>query len=84
MDAEIAARDLSDTFRYNVLPEVIQAIGWKRKDLDFDDLPDHERLLWMVMHLVTPRSADPCLLFNSHEHKKSSITLFSIALCRRA
>lgn len=48
MDAEIAARDLADTFRYNVLPEVIEAIGWKKKELDFEDLPDLERLLWMV------------------------------------
>jgi len=56
MDVEIAARNLLDTFRYNVLPEVIQAIGWKKKDLDFEDLPDHEWLLWMVMNLGAPTS----------------------------
>ena len=27
MDAEIGVRDLADTFRYNVLPDIVQAIG---------------------------------------------------------
>lgn len=47
MDAEIAVRNLTDTFRYNVLPDVIKAIGWQKKKFEFEDLPDHEKLLWM-------------------------------------
>lgn len=48
MDAEIAVGDLADTFRYNVLPEVCKVIGWRKKGTEFGDLPDHERLLWLV------------------------------------
>jgi nitric oxide synthase oxygenase domain/subunit len=48
MDAEIGVRNLADTFRYNALPDVIEAIGCKEKGLDFEDLPDCKRLLWMV------------------------------------
>jgi nitric oxide synthase oxygenase domain/subunit len=44
---EIGVRDLADSFRYNVLPDVVQAIGWKHNGIDFDDLPDHDRLLWL-------------------------------------
>jgi flavodoxin len=47
MDAEIGVRNLADTFRYNVLPYVARAIGWNGPDYTFDDLPDHERLLWL-------------------------------------
>jgi nitric oxide synthase oxygenase domain/subunit len=48
MDAEIGIRDLADTFRYNVLPEVIEAIGCEVKSATFEDLPDYKKLLWMV------------------------------------
>lgn len=48
MDAEIGVRNLADTFRYNVLPDVIQVIGWNRKDIHYEDLSDCEKLLWMV------------------------------------
>ena len=51
MDAEIGVRNLIDSFRYNALPEIIKAIGWNKKDVEFDDLLDHERLLWMVFIL---------------------------------
>jgi sulfite reductase alpha subunit-like flavoprotein len=47
MDAEIAVRNLADTFRYNVLPEVAKAIGWSSPSHTFGELPDHERLLWL-------------------------------------
>lgn len=50
MDAEIGVRDLADTFRYNVLPSVVKAIGWKETHTPFEDLPDHERLLWLHEH----------------------------------
>ena len=45
MDAEICVRDLTDSFRYNCLPKVAAAIGWKNTDVAFEDLPGHERLL---------------------------------------
>jgi nitric oxide synthase oxygenase domain/subunit len=48
MDAEIGVRNLADTFRYNVLPDVIEAIGYQEKAFDFENLPDCKRLLWMV------------------------------------
>ena len=54
MDAEIGVRNLADTFRYNVLPEVIEAIGWNKKNIKLEDLPDYEKLLWMVFILWFP------------------------------
>jgi len=47
MDAEKGVRNLADTFRYNVLPEVAKAIGWRSSTHPFDEIPDHERLLWL-------------------------------------
>jgi len=47
MDAEIGVRNLADSFRYNVLPEVAKSIGWIRYDRPFAEVPDHERLLWL-------------------------------------
>ncbi|KAL8898175.1 MAG: hypothetical protein Q9207_006841 [Kuettlingeria erythrocarpa] len=49
MDAEIGVRDLADTFRYNVLPDVARALGLlngKDGDMveDLEDLPEYERL----------------------------------------
>lgn len=48
MDAEIGVRDLADSFRYNALPGVAQAIGWKNTGTDFEDLPSQDRLVWLV------------------------------------
>ena len=58
MDAEIGIRNLADTFRYNCLPKVAQAIGFDIKTYQtmsefkgvetFEDLPDYEQLLWLV------------------------------------
>ena len=47
MDAELGVRNLADSFRYNVLPEVAKSIGWIRYDRPFAEVPDHERLLWL-------------------------------------
>jgi len=47
MDAEIGVRNLADTFRYNVLPEVARTIGWSSSTHPFDEIPGHERLLWL-------------------------------------
>jgi len=47
MDAEIGVRNLVDTSRYNVLPDVARAIGWESNESTFDDLPDHEILVWL-------------------------------------
>ncbi|KAI4179222.1 MAG: hypothetical protein L6R41_007968, partial [Letrouitia leprolyta] len=48
MDAEIGVRDLADTFRYNVLPDVVKALGLldgKGEGVEsLDDLPEYERL----------------------------------------
>lgn len=45
MDAEIGVRDLADTFRYNALPQVAQALGLLGDGVeDLDDLPEFERL----------------------------------------
>ncbi|KAF2672562.1 hypothetical protein BT63DRAFT_396259 [Microthyrium microscopicum] len=46
MDAEIGVRNLADSFRYNVLPDVVKALkleGSKDYD-DMDDLPEYEKL----------------------------------------
>ncbi|KAL8829828.1 MAG: hypothetical protein Q9170_006008, partial [Blastenia crenularia] len=53
MDAEIGVRDLADSFRYNVLPDVAKAIGLldgKTKDgvEGLEDLPEYERLLMLT------------------------------------
>ncbi|KAL6718813.1 hypothetical protein ACLMJK_003047 [Lecanora helva] len=49
MDAEIGVRDLADTFRYNVLPDVVDALGLMKGGLsdeveEFEDLPEYEKL----------------------------------------
>ena len=53
MDAEIGVRDLADSFRYNVLPDVIDALGFTREKLygdfeAFEDLPEYEKLFMLV------------------------------------
>ena len=35
MDAEIGVRDPADTFRYNVLPSIVKALGWKETTTTF-------------------------------------------------
>ncbi|KAK8058301.1 nitric oxide synthase [Apiospora phragmitis] len=42
MDAEIGVRNLADSFRYNVLPDIVRSMGLAQGDLDA--LPDFERL----------------------------------------
>lgn len=59
MDAEIGVRNLSDPFRYDVLPSVVEAIGfdinaYRKQDAyksvdSIDDLPDYEQLRWKVV-----------------------------------
>ncbi|KAL8765209.1 MAG: hypothetical protein Q9209_007642 [Squamulea sp. 1 TL-2023] len=48
MDAEIGVRDLADTFRYNALPDIAQALGLVDTEIEgiegLDDLPEYERL----------------------------------------
>ncbi|KAK0509489.1 hypothetical protein JMJ35_007883 [Cladonia borealis] len=49
MDAKIGVRDLADTFRYNVLPDIVQAIGLANGKLQdgvdsIEDLPEYEQL----------------------------------------
>ncbi|KAF9462533.1 nitric oxide synthase [Collybia nuda] len=50
MDAEIGVRNLGDTFRYNVLPDIIQALHLDEEALEdvnvdsFGDLPEYQQL----------------------------------------
>ncbi|KAI4203856.1 MAG: hypothetical protein LQ348_001377, partial [Seirophora lacunosa] len=49
MDAEIGVRDLADTFRYNALPDVANALGLLEGEIgsgteSLEDLPEYERL----------------------------------------
>ncbi|KAL8722935.1 MAG: hypothetical protein Q9181_007392, partial [Wetmoreana brouardii] len=49
MDAEIGVRDLADSFRYNVLPDVAKTLGLLDGKVEdgvesLDDLPEYERL----------------------------------------
>ncbi|KAL9077431.1 MAG: hypothetical protein Q9161_000276 [Pseudevernia consocians] len=55
MDAEIGVRDLADSFRYNALPDIIDALGLARDKLHgnievFDDLPEYEKLSMLVCY----------------------------------
>lgn len=53
LDAEIGVRDLADSFRYNVLPDIVDALGLTRDKLlgdieVFEDLPEYEKLSMLV------------------------------------
>ena len=57
MDAEIGVRDLADSFRYNVLPNIIDALGFTRDKLHgdievFEDLPEYEKLSMLVCKII--------------------------------
>lgn len=67
MDAEIGVRDLADSFRYNVLPEIALALGpedIKSVSLEnFGDLPEYEKLALLVRFsrlLVLPLNHSSC------------------------
>ena len=77
MDAEIGVRDLADSFRYNVLPDVIDDLGLARGKLQgdievFEDLPEYEKLSMMVRYFDIKGTAtmSDCM-FSSHEPKGS-------------
>ena len=53
MDAEIGVRNLADSFRYNVLPDIVEALGLADGIIgeiaeSFEDLPEYERLSMLV------------------------------------
>lgn len=53
MDAEIGVRNLADSFRYNVLPDIVEALGLADGKIgeiaeSFEDLPEYERLSMLV------------------------------------
>jgi nitric oxide synthase oxygenase domain/subunit len=54
MDAEIGVRNLGDTFRYNVLPDVVKALRLDDEALlevdSFEDLPEYQQLAMLVCH----------------------------------
>lgn len=77
MDAEIGVRDLADSFRYNVLPDIITALGLTRDKLHgdievFEDLPEYEKLSMLVCNFDHGGAAimSNCMLL-SHEPKQS-------------
>lgn len=57
MDAEIGVRNLGDTFRYNVLPDVVQALRLDEDalaDVDiFEDLPEYQQLAMLVCYFIS-------------------------------
>ena len=62
MDAEIGVRDLADSSRYNVLPDIINAFGLARDMLHgeteaFEDLPEYEKLSMLVRYFECKRAA---------------------------
>ena len=73
MDAEIGVRDLADSFRYNVLPNIIDALGFARDKLHgdievFEDLPEYEKLSMLVCKFIMKGlrpSLTMCNLVNS-------------------
>jgi nitric oxide synthase oxygenase domain/subunit len=60
MDAEIGVRNLADFFRYNVLPDVVTAMGLADAAMaalevdSFDDLPEYEKLAMLVSFSTVP------------------------------
>lgn len=77
MDAEIGVRDLADSFRYNALPAVIDALGLIHDKLYgdieiFEDLPEYEKLSMLVCYHSDKAAAT---LFDSmlpsHEPKQN-------------
>ena len=57
MDAEIGVRNLADTFRYNVLPDVVKAIcraggEFDPSVIDLEDVPEYRRLMLLVCDTV--------------------------------
>lgn len=79
MDAEIGVRDLADSFRYNVLPDIIDAIGFTRDKLQgdievFDDLPEYEKLSMLVCYFSI-KGLRPCLTVCSLVTSPSGVEL---------
>jgi nitric oxide synthase oxygenase domain/subunit len=49
MDSEIGVRDLADTFRYNALPDVVNALGLSPEpETPLEDLPEYMHLVALV------------------------------------
>lgn len=77
MDSEVGVRDLADAFRYNVLPDIIDALRLTRDKLHgdtevFDDLPEYEKLAMLVRYFARECAAtlsDSLVL--SHEPKQN-------------
>lgn len=77
MDAEIGVRDLADSFRYNALPDIIDALGLAGDKLHgdievFEDLPEYEKLSMLVGYfaLEGATTVSDCMLA-SHELKRN-------------
>lgn len=89
MDAEIGVRDLADTFRYNVLPKVAQALKlYDLPDRELDELPEYVRLAALVCNFpsLLPTDHNPTLFkpdsASSPELKQNSIMQYTGHICR--
>jgi nitric oxide synthase oxygenase domain/subunit len=53
MDAEIGVRNLADTFRYNALPDIVNALKLSDEpDTPLDDLPEYMHMVALVSFIV--------------------------------
>ena len=49
MDSEIGVRDLADTFRYDTLPDIVDALGLSPEpETALDDLPEYMHMIALV------------------------------------
>ena len=81
MDAEIGVRDLADSFRYNVLPNIIDTLGFARDKLHgdievFEDLPEYEKLSMLVCNFIM-KGLRPCLTMCNLVNSASRVELRS-------
>ena len=75
MDAEIGVRNLADSFRYNALPDIVEALGLASGKIgqiaeSFEDLPEFERLQMLVgfQSLWTARLSVLCARMDREHH----------------
>ncbi|KAJ9636713.1 hypothetical protein H2199_007707 [Coniosporium tulheliwenetii] len=72
MDAEIGVRDLADTFRYNALPKVAQALKlYDQPARELDELPEYERLAALPKPLICRHTQDPVKAWKRERRHKS-------------
>jgi hypothetical protein len=80
MDAEIGARNLADSFRYNYLPRIVKALGHVKTTEELNDLPNHERLALLVTIPIPCQCVKADGTSHSQWHRLSLITQFAAHL----